>query len=174
MSRMSHLAVALGLATTWHGAPALAAQPVDAERCAAIDADQPRLACYDELFRKAAPADQPATQHAPRQAAATATPSASEVPSTSEAEAMFGLTQAAAVSATQLGRMTSRVVSISQHKTGRPVLSLENGQRWWPVERADFEYFRPGDPIVIRPAAMGSFLAVKEGRARTVRIRRLD
>lgn len=157
MNHPGYLLIALGLAAMAHPAPVAAGPPADPAACAAIDADAPRLACYDALFRNAAPA---------QQAAAQATKAASQ------AEARFGLIERA--QPVQVEELTSRVVEVGQRAANRVVLTLENGQRWQTNEAADARYFRPGDLVTIEPAALGSFRARKEGRNRAFPVRRVD
>jgi len=160
LHRLYCLVIALGAANLY-AFPAAGGPQADPADCAAIDADAARLACYDASFRKAAPGDRPATQPAPAVTEA-------------EAEGKFGLTLRALTGSSQLEQLTSRVTEIGKRGRAKPVLTLENGQHWSPIEAIDFNYFRPGDQITIRPAALGSFLAKKEDLSRTVRVRRID
>ena len=161
MHHLYRLVLALGATANLYAFPAAGDPPANPADCAEIGADAARLACYDASFRKAAPSDRPATQ--PAVAVTKA-----------EVEGKFGLTLRAMPGNSQLERLTSRVTDISKRGKTRPVLTLENGQHWSPIEAIDFSYFRPGDQITIRPAALGSFLAKKEDLNRTVRVRRVD
>jgi len=161
MNRLYCLIMVLGVSTSLYALPATGGPQADPADCAAIEADAARLACYDASFRKAATGDRP-----------TAQPSAAVTEA--EAEGKFGLTLRTLPGRSQLERLTSRVTDISKRGMAKPVLTLENGQHWSPIEPTDFNYFRPGDQITIRPAALGSFLAKKEDLSRTVRVRRID
>lgn len=165
VNRWHCLIMILGVSASLHALPAASGPQGDPADCAAIEADAARLACYDASFRKAAPGERPATQPATQADAAV---------TKAEAEGKFGLTLRALTGSSQLEQMTSRVTDISKRGKAKPVLTLENGQRWSPIEAIDFNYFRPGDQITIRPAALGSFLAKKEDLNRTIRVRRID
>lgn len=168
--------IAACLAFVGVGAAATAAQgaasPAD---CAAIQADAERLACYDALFRpgsREARAVVPPSATAP--AASPAAPAAPVVEAKKDAQAEFGLPLHRLESWADTDSITSRVVAVAPINSGRPMLTLENGQRWVAIEQIEVRYFRSGDLVRIRKAALGSFLANKDGLNRLIRVRRID
>jgi len=137
--------------------PAICASPGpgDLARCAAIDAPDQRLACYDTL------AGRPPDRGAPALSAAASAPSTpgghadsapaqaspAQIPaSTGEDPRNFGL--------------QAHVTQIIQSATGfgRPILVLDNGQTWIFTEAPDDSRLGSGDEVTIKRAALGSFM----------------
>jgi hypothetical protein len=142
----------------------LAPQAVRADeprRCAALDDDRARLACYDSIFGR------PAVAAAP--AAATAT----------DPEADFGLTEAAKrAREPEESRerfpesISGTVAKVARQPAGELVLTLENGQVWTQVQVDARARVAVGDTVTIKKAALGSHLLVTEDRYAT-RVRRV-
>ena len=157
---------------------AVAAPAVDAAalaHCAAINAADERLACYDSLARArpnpapaaaAAPAGVKATPQSagpgtmPASAsAATAAPVAAAAgttaASTNPAAKSFGLTPHPAP---QQGpdRIEAQATRVDTDRLGNVHLSLDNGQIW--TFNAPEALIRVGDTITIKRGALGSFL----------------
>lgn len=161
----------LGLSFSAQSA-APASGPGDLARCAAIDAPDQRLACYDTLAGRPPDRGAPALSAAP---AATSSPGvaavsapaqlsvAAQTPaSTANDPRNFGLSAAqlhptppSAPSAVQ-----AHVTQIIQSVTGfgRPILVLDNGQTWIFTEAPDDSRLASGDEVTIKRAALGSFL----------------
>lgn len=167
-------------------APLLSATPVaaqDAEvvsdviACRAVANDAERLACFDRTTSLLADARS-------RNEVRVEDPRKVE-----EAKrAQFGLTPAQVAEAkpkpapqaarkappepAELREISSSVARVSRDGLGRYVVTLADGARWRQKEAGDMREPRPGDPIRIRRAALGSFMAnIKNERA--VRVERL-
>jgi hypothetical protein len=69
--------------------------------------------------------------------------------------------------------ITSQLRSVSQDANGKYLFELEDGARWRQIDSRDLVNPRAGQPIRIRRAAMGSFLA-NVGRQTAVRVRRVN
>jgi hypothetical protein len=133
-------------------------------RCAALDDDRARLACYDSIFGRpaaSAPVDAPA--------AATA----------ANAEADFGLTEAAKRAREPEESkerfpesISGTVAKVARQPAGELVLTLENGQVWTQLQVDVRARVAVGDTVTIKKAALGSHLLVTEGRYAT-RVRRV-
>jgi hypothetical protein len=189
MSHRSQLGAALFAALGFLAAAVAAAggssasvPPSALHACAVIAADAERLACYDQLSRRAAS----------RPAAAAAAPSSAVPPTTATARAPAAATSAAAT-ATAAARATTvesfgnyatehpaappkasslqaRVVELGQSASGRMTVSLEGGAVW-ELDTAD-PLLAAGDLVDVRRAALGSFLMETPSK-RTHRVRRL-
>lgn len=70
-------------------------------------------------------------------------------------------------------RIRARVAALRPAGNGQRLLTLDNGQAWLLVENSSRGRFDPGDEVVVRKAALGSFmLEASDGanlRARRVR-----
>lgn len=114
--------------------------------CARVVEPERRLACYDGAFPPSAEA---------RDAAARG------------AEESFGLQPAAAATVvagqpateTDPKQISGRVAKITLHSNGR-IVALENGQVWVLTEATSRGQMQVGDEVVVRRAAMGSYLLV--------------
>ncbi|MSQ91925.1 MAG: hypothetical protein EXR87_03185 [Gammaproteobacteria bacterium] len=138
-------------------APGLAAQelPAALSACRAEQDDARRLACYDREVDR-------------------------QVPPPAAAEERFGYEGALArkeqdelrKEEPELAELHSKAAGISTRPNGTLVITLENGQVW--RQNAPESYFplKIGDPVRIRPAAMGSFLLFGNSR-RSIRVTRL-
>jgi hypothetical protein len=121
--------------------PATAQQ---AARCAGLQEDAARLACYDVLFR----------------------------PTPAVVEAGFGLERRDPTPSDALATIASPIVDIERLRDGMVRVTLENGQVWRQTEGARPSQWRAGDTLRIERASLGSFLAAVEGSKRYVRVRR--
>jgi hypothetical protein len=152
-----------------------AAGPTDASQCAAMSDDARRLACYDALFRpsdRAAPTEMQAGPTQPEAAA-----SAVAVPAAAAPEQDFGLSgqQRAKRDAAEESVDEIRAVVVELHgsRVGKPAYTLDNGQRWRQVEATSRPMFKVGATVVIRKAALGSFMGiVPDAGGAPVRLRR--
>lgn len=136
--------------------------------CAAIEAADARLACYDNLAGRgagtaAAPAAPVATAAAP---AVPAPPATSASP-----KASFGLYSAEHPTAPAVAQSFQGVVtSISSSASGHTTVALEGGQLW---ELFDSDpVLAAGDTVTIHRAALGSYMLETPSK-RTHRARRL-
>lgn len=126
--------------------------------CRAVPDDAARLACYDVL------ADAPT--------APAATPPSPET--------LFGrdavqsdeiVRQAAGID--QLDELQLRVVSARADPLGKAVLAFDNGQVWAQLDSPPAR-IKPGEDVRIRRAALGSYLLLREGGGRGIRVRRIN
>src|SRR5450631_1502528 len=132
MSRLRSLTCLLALTTS---AAACAAPPSEADwaRCAAIDAADTRLACYDALFhrapRPAGVASATSATPAPMPAAAPATaPAPPPLPFDPK---NFGFTpQQTHVSDPGPESITVHITRVGSDHIGNTVISLDNAQSW--------------------------------------------
>ena len=143
-----------------------AASPVfsadDLARCAVIRADTERLACYDRLSVSVE--------------AQSRTPRADSTPHPKAAQPIddvqnFGLTKQQLHETPQGPEAVAGTVkSISSGANGDVYVLLDNGQTWAFAD-ANF-LLRAGDAVVIKRAALGSFLMTTPSR-RTYHVRRI-
>jgi hypothetical protein len=127
--------------------------------CAAIAADDARLACYDALAGRAAtisvvPA--PAATPAPT-AAVVAAPAAASDPQN------FGIAQVRVpVPEAPKGpaAIEAHVAQVFDNGVARASVVLDNGQTWIFAESFADASLSPGDAVTIKRAALGSFLLV--------------
>lgn len=125
-------------------APISTATPQQAARCAGLQDDGVRLACYDALFR--------------------ATPEA--------VAAGFGLERRELRAAETIETIDSPITNLERLRDGTVRVTLENGQVWRQTDGTPQTLWRTGDRLVVERAALGSFLAAVEGSGRRVRVRR--
>ena len=155
----------------------------DLARCAGIVAPDARLACYDALAGRSAPATAaaptptlPAPAPAPAPptagAATSATPAAPEAPPAPTPAASFasdprnfGLTEAQQHAQAQPhaapegpASVQARVTKLIDNRAGRAYVVLDNGQTWVFVDALDDSRLSPGDPVTIKRGSLGSFL----------------
>ncbi len=167
VARLAQSAILLGLASQAGAATG------ELARCAAIDAPEARLACYDRLAgRDAAPA--PASvvgssaSPAPAAissvviapvAAAKAEGAARSAANSAESSAQnFGLTPAQQHKAPDgPSSIQARITNLAD-RGGTPYVQLDNGQLWMVTDTGAEEWLNLGDPVTIKRAALGSFL----------------
>jgi hypothetical protein len=167
--------------------------------CAGIAADAERLACYDRLAGRAAPAPAtpgpaaasppPPLTAAPAAAGAAApatTPAAPAlaVPAASAAAAATAATASASAPKGSFGlypaehpkpavapSLEARVVSLGKSADGHMTVTLEGGALWELLDEDD-PLLKAGDTVFISRAALGSFL-LRTSTNRTHRAHRL-
>ncbi|MBL8225450.1 MAG: hypothetical protein JNM50_08975 [Chromatiales bacterium] len=158
-------------------ASVLAAGAADLDSCRSIDDDRARLACFDAL---AAAAPAAGTGTAPTATTAT-TPAAGAgqlAPATPTAADLFGRDSStaaaelgAAAGVAPLRELRATLATVDRAPDGRLRLTLDNDQAWAQVDTR-YSDLKPGDAVVIRRGAFGSFLlSADRGRA-AVRVRR--
>lgn len=136
--------------------------------CAAIEAADARLACYDKLAGRAAgTAAAPAAPAASAAAPVAAAPAAAAAPP----KASFGLYSAEHPTTPAVPQSFQGVVTaISSSASGHTTVALEGGQLW---ELFDSDpVLAAGDTVTIHRAALGSFMLETPSK-RTHRARRL-
>jgi hypothetical protein len=141
-ARWRNTSIAVALALACGAAAADAPKAEDAARCATIAGGSERLACYDGLFRQAAP------------------------------EVVFGLERRNARSSEDLDTIRSRIRAVAQDRDGALVVTLENGQVWQQRDGKGQARWAVGDELVIERGALGSFMGATTGTSRYFRIRR--
>jgi len=134
-------------------ATALAVSTEAMARCATIPADAERLTCYDRLARGGAPTDQAPMTPPP------------ERPSQS-----FGNVKPPTIKPQGPSHMEAKVVDIKTDSRGDALVQLDNDQTW-TVEDSP-AVLQAGDAIVIKRAALGSFLMTTPTK-RVYRVRRV-
>ncbi len=149
-----------------------------ANDCAAIEAADERLACFDRVFgssedaqaegRTAEPAAAAPAQDAGVSAAAAAAAGASAV---SSEEADFGLEKPK--SETEGKSLTSGIARVGKDGYGKLIFELENGQVWQQTEYKRFSA-REGQTAVIRHGSFGSYKMYIEGKSIWTRVRRVE
>jgi len=177
-------------ASAW---PAAAPTAADLARCAAMTAPDARLACYDSLSAPAASAATPApaapaaptasapalpppaptappaatpAPPVPAPAPATSAPASSAVPADDPQN--FGFTQAQVQAHTQappppgLQSIQAHIANVLTDRQGNGYVLLDNGQMW--TYQGDDGRMRPGEPVTIKRASLGSYIMVTQSR----------
>lgn len=154
--------------------------------CAAVEADAPRLECFDAIGRSlshgapshvTAPVDETA-QAAPKPVAAAVAPHPAAATEGPSPERDFGLTAAQMESRDgggedELEQIESAVMEVLSSRSGKHAYRLENGQVWRQIEATTLPQIRAGEAMIIRRASLGSFLASgRESGRPPVRVRR--
>lgn len=145
-----------GVATA--GEPA-ARIPAELRSCVAIKRNTERLACFD------------------RGISALLDPGGTAAQAETSAESSFGLFAQAPTQSSpddpargQLDTLEARVAAIHTSADGSAVLTLDNDQSWRQISGSATLLLKVGDPVVIRRAALGSFLlATPNGRSAKVK-----
>ncbi len=133
-------------------------------RCAAIQDDAARLACYDAYVagaraaasagtREAADRSERAGDDEPASAAASR-PSAAAADRSQEAEARFGLPS---VRQEEPDEITAKITDIAERANGTRIFTLDNGQVWVEDSRARTLKLRVGDTVRINAGLFGSY-----------------
>lgn len=167
---MKFVAVSLLLLVSAGALPA--PSNADMARCAAIDAPDARLSCYDALAHRPAVNNQNnligtapavnATAAASGASSAAVVPApAAQPPATVASIAAdpknFGLT-AVQTHTADLGpkSITAHISYVSSDQSGRTFVVLDSGQTWTVMDSDGF--LSNGDAVTIKRAALGSFL----------------
>jgi hypothetical protein len=162
-------AVAVAVASvSASAAPVPAPSSEEMARCAAIQARDTRLSCYDALAHR--PPDPPATVARTAPAAAPATPAAPAIsppaspvqaPTTVAAVAAdpanFGLS-AIQTHTADLGpkSQASHISILSSNQSGRTFVVLDSGQTWTILDPDG--WLNTGDAVTIKRGQFGSYL----------------
>lgn len=164
ISLLQALAPLALLAVVSAGADA-ATPPGTPHPCSTVADPIQRLACYDAAFP---PVEGARSMAEDRKAAAE------------EALQNFGLSKAqlrmrdpAGAGIVSLDRIQATITRIGERATGERIIALDNGQVWLLPEVTSKGWLERGDRIVIREAALGSFMLVTP-RGINLRIRRID
>ena len=132
--------------------------------CASVVDPNERLACYDQAFPPAA------------NARAAETAEAKRVRLTQE----FGLSGVQKLAKEPVSerearpdRIEAAIATIYSSPTGERIVTLDNGQLWMLTEVTSQGHLKTGDKVVVRKAAMGSFMLVTPSRI-ALRAKRLQ
>jgi hypothetical protein len=129
-------------------------------RCAGVTADDKRLACYDAVAGRLATAQTPGK---PQMSTANS-------PAVSD-ENLFGLDKPIEKAARGPDSLRAEVVAISADSLGKVTMQLDNGQTWIFTDANAL--LRKGDAIVIKRAALGSYMMSTPSR-RTYHVHRVN
>ena len=159
-SVFASVVVALALAMT---TGAMAAEP-SAHACASVADPDKRLACYDAAFPPAAGARSGVDIEAERQ----------------QALKDFGLTKVQLqvrdperMREVSPHQIEAAITRISSRPTGERVVTLDNGQVWLLTEVTSKGFMKIGDRVVVRLAALGSYMLMTPKRV-ALRARRIQ
>jgi hypothetical protein len=165
--------------------------------CASITDDKSRLQCYDaehalkksQAARSSTPASSPAAapaassvpapsvapapMPAPR---ATDTASARPAATSGSANSEFGSEtlpkKATPGDAGGASEIQAKVASVAGQRKGDYRITLDNGQVWAETQRTGGEPPEPGDTVILRRGAMGSYF-LSHGAGLALRVRRV-
>ena len=133
--------------------------------CAAVIQAAERLTCYDAAFPPASGALSGLIDVEAERAKALQQFGLSKMQVTErEPEAVRNLTP---------HRIEARVVRMGNRATGERVVTLDNDQTWLLTESTSRGWLRAGDRVVIRKAALGTFMLITPGRV-PLRARRIQ
>lgn len=143
---------------------AAAQSPAQSHRCASVKDPAARLTCYDKAFPPAADARTGVDIQADKE----------------KALRDFGLNKAQlrvrdpeGMREVSPGQIEATVTRISARSTGERVLTLDSGQVWLLTEVTSRGHLRVGDRVVVREAALGSFMVLTPKRV-PLRARRIQ
>lgn len=155
-------------------APLAAAEDNDLDRCAELDSDAARLACFDAVMQErqtGAPAAAPAagaspterpTEAPPAPVSGTTTPAAAEAPATPPAEP--------AAKQKPRKEYTAVVTAMRTRPHGQVVVTLDNGEAWSEQYASRRFLVEVGDTVTMKKARFSSAyrLIAPGGRAYTM------
>ncbi|WP_425520166.1 hypothetical protein [Xanthomonas cannabis] len=136
-------------------APGAMAQEPTTHPCASVLDPLPRLACYDARF--------------PLSPAVRAADASRGLREFGRVAAHASLMPVAASPA----RVSATVLSVAYQADGKRIVALDSQQRWALTEPTSRGHLADGDEVVIRKAAMGSYMLVTSGGV-ALRARRID
>lgn len=142
-------------------------------QCAAIADDMSRLQCYDQLGKgvsqhvatvKTSKDDVTQSYHA-----STAVEHSQQNAQTQVDK--FGIREKAPEP--ELNDIKSTTTAVTKNPHGSLVIDLSNGQRWQQIGSAFFR-LKQGQNVVVKRAALGSFLLSVDGLNSSIRVKRLQ
>ncbi len=145
------------------------AQSTDIARCAEIETDAARLACFDALARELGQAN--VAERAAPEPTDNLTDNAT--PRT-ENEDAFGAELIGSRETLGPDEIQSRLVGEFAGWHGNTTFTLENGQIWRQAEEGRLVFRSDAPLITIRRGAFGTYRLTVEGVNRSVRVRRLE
>ena len=142
--------------------------------CREVETERLRLECYngiaDRLVAELEAAVAPVALDAPKTPEAAATESENLFGKSAEGTSAI-IAEAAGVE--EVDEIVARVTRVVKDGRGRLVLVLDNQQRWRQVSSERFK-IKVGDEVVIRDAALGSFVLQQRSGGRKTKVRRQD
>lgn len=150
--------------------PAALADPSALRQCRALADAAARLACYDAIALPTGGAAAPGPAAAPSPAPAPAPVAA---PAASTLAARFGLPEERRP-ADHVERIESRIEGRFEGWAPRGLIRLANGQVWQVTDDSRGAYWLDSPRVVVRRAALGSYMLEIEGVRAHVRVRRLQ
>lgn len=150
-----------------------------AEDCAAIEAADERLACFDRVFgfdggaQAEGQLEEPAGAAPARDAAGptAGVAGSAAVPAVSSSDADFGLDKPK--SETEGESLTSGIAAVGKDDYGKLIFELDNGQVWRQTEYKRFRA-KEGEKVVIRRGSFGSYKMYIAGEKLWTRVRRIE
>lgn len=163
-------------------------------QCREIQHEQPRLQCFDRLAAAvtstpavdsiqpapvaativqstAQPVATPSDIAAPVATPATAIATASTVAATPDPVANFGQEQR--IVTAELAEITAQVHSVKRDQWKKWIITLSNDQVWKQTDTVYLD-LKAGDQVVIKRAALGSFMLGKAQVNSKIRVKRLN
>jgi hypothetical protein len=164
-------AILMLLAASVNATAAAATSNDDMARCAAIQAPDTRLSCYDTLAHRPPDKVSPAVVKAAPVPAATAVQPPATVAAIAADPQNFGLTAVQQHTA-DLGPKSERahISIVSSDQSGRTFVVLDSGQTWTVMDSDG--RLNSGDAVTIKRAALGSFLMLTPSN-HSYRVRRV-
>ena len=174
----SHAGLSLAAALVLMTPAVHAADDAALQRCRAMADAAVRLACYDALPLRVAPAKPAPSTSPPTSPAMTApmtAPAAAAVP----APVLPAVAAAAVQSFGQERRdepqtISSHIAGVFEGWGPNSRIKLANGQVWQVVDGSDGVYFLQNPKVTVKRALMGGFQIDIEGAKRTARVRRVE
>ena len=156
---------------TWLTRGALAQDTQPAPRCAEIESDARRLACYDGIFGTPARTE----QAGPSPTAPVTVIGSAELAAIDSRD--FGLSEADKRQNINLpaapDSISLTIESVGRRPTGEQIFRTREGQVWVEVEPYSQVRTKPGETVTIRKAALGSYVLVTSKRV-GAKVKRLD
>lgn len=148
-------------------------------KCIEIKNDKGRLQCFDTIQKKEKAVSLPSVE---KKVKAVPSPSvekgssssATTQPAIPVADDLFGLEQRVVTEMRKQGedQLTSTISKVTMGPYKKFTITLANGQRWKQTDSQRLS-LRINDIVVIRKAALGSFLLKKQGSKASRRVKRV-
>jgi hypothetical protein len=124
------------------------------KKCAGIDEQLKRLACYDQVVER------PAGATARTASSASAAPIATEPGSPQKAFGLYSV-EHPAPSAPAESVLTAKVISLGSNSRGHSTVTLE-GDQVWELDSAD-PVLAAGETVTVKRGALGAFILTTAG-----------
>lgn len=130
--------------------------PEQLRRCAEIEDDARRLACYDRHVRGGAAETTAAAPSAAAPVSGSPAPGSSEPPPAADAEQGFGLPEEREQREEEPDLISARITRIDVRRNGERIFTLDNGQMWVEDSPAPSLRLEVGDTVTIKAGLFGS------------------